>query len=207
MNKSLLIIIWSILMQHELSAQSKWVFENYNYWGQPGTTSVVPIIRFEAKNNWHAELRYNYEELQTLSVFGGRTFNAGDQLHIGITPLAGFSAGKFTGISAGVNTDIKWKKMYLSAETQYSAAIKNKEHNFLFTWSELGYNVTSHFFAGVSYQYTGITQTTESNPGLFAGLNWKGFSIPFYVFNPFATGKYFVLGVNYECYLKKKARG
>jgi hypothetical protein len=96
-------------------AQSKWVIENYNYLGQPGSGVVVPMLHFETKKNWYAELRYNYEDNQTISFFGGKTFKGGNNFEYSLTPLAGFSAGRFTGVSFGTNADAEWKNFYFSS--------------------------------------------------------------------------------------------
>ena len=50
-------------------AQSKWVFENYKYWGQNNISTIVPTVHFETGNKWCGELRYNYEDIETVSVF------------------------------------------------------------------------------------------------------------------------------------------
>ena len=191
-------------MQPELSAQSKWIFENYHYWGQPNATTIVPVISFETKSNLHAELRYNYEEIQTVSLFGGRAFHAGNTFKISVTPLAGISLGKFQGISGGVNADLNWKGLYLSSQSQYSRTTIKEAKSFFFTWSEMGYTIKNKFFGGVALQYTLADKVKEMSHGFLAGINFKNVSIPFYVFNPSRKNMYFVAGFNYELQLKKK---
>src|SRR5258705_8885247 len=99
MKKSLLTIIWSIMMLLNASAQWKAGIEQYNYIGAQSTGSFVPSVHLQSKNNWYAELRYNYENAQTLSLYGGKTFEDGNGLDYQITPMVGFSTGKFTGVS------------------------------------------------------------------------------------------------------------
>ena len=188
------------------TGQSKWVIENYNYFGQPGAGAVVPMIHFETKRNWYAELRYNYEDNKTISLFAGKSFKGGSSFSYSITPLAGFSAGNFTGVSLGINADAEWKKIYLSSQTQYSMGIKKDEANFFFTWSELGYNISNHFFGGIAIQYTGTAVVNNFEPGFVAGFELNNFSFPVYVFSPFQDSRYFIVGVNYEYSLKKKKK-
>ena len=187
-------------------SQSKWVLENYNYFGQPGPGAVVPMIHFETKKNWYAELRYNYEEDKTISFFAGKCFKGGNSFEYSLTPLAGFSAGNFTGVSAGINADAEWKNFYFSSQTQYSAGTKKGMSNFFFTWSEMGYNISNHFFGGIALQYTGTAAGNNMEPGFVGGFSFNDFSFPVYVFSPFHDNGYFVVGVNYEYSLKKKKK-
>jgi hypothetical protein len=187
-----------------VQAQSKWVFENYNYIRQPDAAVFVPMIHFETGNNWYTELRYNYEDARTLSVFAGKTLAGGKDLQFAVTPMAGYSTGRFTGVSFAANTDLEWKNFYLSAQSQYSMATIKTAANFFFNWSELGYAVSEHFFTGVAVQYTMQEDINDFEPGLLAGFNFKNVSFPIYVFSPFRKGCYFILGLNYEYSLKKK---
>lgn len=124
-----------LLLPNKSEAQFKWVIENYNYPGQPGAGAVVPMIHFETRKNWYAELRYNYEDIRTISFFGGKTFKGEKFFEYSITPLVGFSAGTFTGISAGANIGAEWKNFYLSSQTQYCAGTKKDVPDFFFSRS------------------------------------------------------------------------
>jgi hypothetical protein len=188
------------------SSQSKWVFEQYNYIRQPDASAFVPMVHFETKNNWYGELRYNYEDVQTLSLYGGKTFNGGRSFSWSFTPMVGYSTGRFTGVSAAMNNDAAWKDLYFSAQSQYSMATKTDMANFFFNWSEAGYSFSDHFYSGIAIQYTRQQQKDYLEPGIVNGLCFRNFSLPFYVFNPLKGDCYFVLGLNYEYNLKKKSK-
>ena len=204
MNKNLLIITWSVLMLPELSAQSKLGVENYQYWSQPGGGSIVPILHFHTGNNWYAELRYNYEDERTLSLFTGRSFKGGNKMAFQLIPLVGYSTGVFSGVSIGLNADIDWEKLYLSSQSQFSKANQGNDGNFFFSWSEAGHSIGEHFFAGIAGQYTCDAVVSVFQAGLLAGVTIKDFSFPVYVFMPFSNDRFFILGVNYEYSFKKK---
>lgn len=178
--------------------QAKSGVESYNFLSQGKDYIWVPVLHYQAKNGAYAELRYNYEDVQTLSLFGGKTISGGKSLQYSITPLIGFSAGNFTGVSLAANAEIDWKSFYISSQTQYSIATKQNIADFLFSWSELGYNISSKFFGGLAIQYTRQTDINDIEPGFVAGINLKNFSIPCYVFNPFNPDRYFVVGLNFE---------
>ena len=197
-------LFMAVLSASVAKAQSKWVFEQYNYIRQPEASAFVPMIHFQTKTNWYGELRYNYEDVQTLSLFGGRTVSGGNSLTWSFTPMAGYSTGKFTGVSAAVNNEAEWKDFYFSAQSQYSKATKADLANFFFNWSELGYSFSDFFYTGIAMQYTWQQQKGYLEPGIVNGICFRNFSLPFYVFNPLKSDCYFVLGLNYEYNLKKK---
>ncbi|MEO7924238.1 MAG: hypothetical protein ABIR30_11230 [Chitinophagaceae bacterium] len=206
MKKNLLIIISVILMQHKLTAQSKWGFENYHYLDIPGSSAIVPMIHFETPKQLYAELRYNYESEKTATLLVGKTFDGGKKLLYNITPMTGFSTGQFTGISIAARADLEWKDWYFSAETQQSIATGKKGESFFFNWSELGYSITDHFFAGAAMQYIWQDGTGSLEPGIVAGLSYKNFSFPCYIFNPAQKNSHIVLGMNYEWSFKRRTR-
>jgi hypothetical protein len=204
--QSLLFIIIYLLTCFSANAQSKWVFEHYNYIQQAENTVFVPMLHFQTKNNWYIEFRYNYEDAQTASLFGGKTINGGGEFEYSITPMAGFSAGLFTGVSLAATTEAEWKRFYVWAQTQYSIGTKKSVPDFFFNWSELGYNISDRFFGGLAMQFTRQEGQNIFEPGFVAGFNYKNLSFPVYVLSPFQQGRYYVIGLNYEYTLKKKTK-
>jgi hypothetical protein len=191
-------------MPLSLCAQSKLGVENYYYPGTPGINSVVPVIHLETKNSFRGELRYNYEDAKTLSFFAGKTISAGKAVQYSISPMVGFSTGIFTGISVATNIEAEWKNVYFSSQNQYSMATRGGYDNFLFSWSELGYNLSPHFFGGVAVQYTRSGGISKTEPGFVGGFCLGDLTVPLYAFSPFGPGKYFVAGLIYEFNLKAK---
>lgn len=200
------LLFFTSIMLMQFNAPAQWTgeIELYKYIGTGGEGSFQPLAHIRSPNNWYGEIRYNYEDAQTLSLYGGKTFSGSKLVEYSITPMAGYSKGVFTGISLGVNTDAEWKKFYFSAQSQYSISSKTKEDTFLFSWSELGYSITDHFFTGFSLQYTRTICQTDLEPGIVAGICFKNFEMPFYIFKPLRSERYFVLGLSYEFNLGKK---
>jgi hypothetical protein len=184
--------------------QAKSGVENYNLLSSGNEYVWMPVFHHQAKNGIYTELRYNYEDLRTLSIYGGKTFAGGKKLQFNLTPMLGYSAGRFTGVSLAMNAEVEWKGFYFSSQTQYSMATKQSSDDFFFSWSESGYNISDNFFTGVAIQYTRQQGISEADPGFVAGINFKNFSIPAYAFNPFQPGRYFIVGLNYEFDFKKK---
>jgi hypothetical protein len=193
-------------MPLSLVAQSKLGMENYYYTGLPGNSSVVPMVHLETKRSFRGELRYNYEDARTFSLFAGKTIGGGKALEYHISPMIGFSTGLFRGISVAVNTEMEWKGLYLTSQNQLSMSTRNDKGSFIFSWSELGYNISDHFFGGIAMQYTIANGGNKAEPGFLAGFCLDKITIPFYAFSPFDHERYFVAGLIIECDLKKKNR-
>lgn len=184
--------------------QSKSGVENYNLLGQGNEYVWMPIVHYQTEKGLYAELRYNYEDLKTISFYGGKTFEGGSAFEYSFTPMVGYSIGNFTGLSLATNAEVEWKDFYLSTQSQFSLATKKGMSNFFFSWSEVGYNVFRSLFAGLAVQYTRQERANDIQPGVVAGVNFKNFSMPVYMFSPFQKGRYMVLGLVYEFNLNKK---
>jgi hypothetical protein len=206
MSRNLSIIIWSMLMPLSLHAQAKLGIENYYYPGIQGASSVVPIVHFETGKSWRGELRYNYEDAKTLSFFAGKTIATGNALECSITPMLGLSTGTFSGFSLATNIDVEWKSLYLSSQNQYSLSAKKNYDHFFFSWSELGYNFSDHFFGGIAVQFTRTGGNGNAEPGFVGGFCIGNLTVPFYVFSPFSSGRYYIAGLIYECDFKRQKK-
>ena len=185
-------------------AQAKSGVENYNFLSRGQKHVWMPVLHYETRQGVYAELRYNYEDVQTLSIFGGKTIRGSKSLIYVITPMVGFSIGKFTGFSLAANTEFEWSKFYLSCQSQYSIATEKNTPSFFFNWSEIGYNLSPTFFAGLAMQYTGERNMSDMKPGLMMGLNFNNFSLPCYFFKPFGLESFFIVALNFECNFKKR---
>ncbi len=202
MSRHLFLVTLAIIVKHTLFAQSKMLLENY-YYKKEDYSTIMPVFHFQTNNNWYAELRYNYEEVRTTSFYAGKTITGGDALGYSITPLIGYAVGQFRGLSFAVNAEAEWKSLFMSSQSQYSVSNRTCAESFFFTWSEAGYSLSDYFFTGLALQYTRLSNESYLEPGFFAGLDFKNFSFPCYVFDPFQQ-PYFVIGLNYEINFKKK---
>lgn len=185
-------------------AQHAGKIEMYRYMANDVPSFLQPSGHFRSSKGWYAEMRYNYEDAQTLSLYGGKNFSGGKDLEYSLTPMIGYSAGKFNGISLAGNIDLDWKGFYFSSQSQASRSVDEREDDFLFTWSELGYSITRHFFAGISTQFTRQAGENLTEAGMLAGLSLGNLEIPLYMFSPFSKSRNFILGVSYEFDLSGK---
>ena len=199
MKKNLLIITWSIMMQHSVVAQSKSGIENYHFLSSEQTYVWMPVIHQQGKKGFYTELRYNYEALETASFYAGKIFNKEDTWSYSVTPMLGLVFGKLNAASVAVNLEVSYKKTFISMQSQYTVSSHSGRDNFFFNWMELGYEPFKWFYAGISTQLTKMQQAgVEAEFGLLVGFKVKKFTVPLYVFNPLSKNKNFIIGLNTE---------
>ncbi|MEP6737951.1 MAG: hypothetical protein ABJA70_20665 [Chryseolinea sp.] len=198
MKNSFLVMVILIIVSTVGIAQSG--FEVYSYISQTSGFSFVPIAHFQTRNNWYAEARYNYDEVRTFSLYLGKTFSGTKKdISYSVTPMIGGMLGQFKGGSAALNASLEYKRFFLSSQPQFTAFSGERDRSYIFHWSELGYELRSWLFAGVSIQQTYYTQSKMNNiePGILLGVTLGKWILPLYLFNPLSTSAYYVLGITY----------
>jgi len=186
----------------ESGAQAKSGLENYSFLGAGRAYSWMPVMHYESARGEYAEVRYNYEEQATVSVFAGKRFSTGQRKVCSFTPMLGFSAGIFSGISPALNAELEWGNLFITAQSQYSFSMGNKDKSFFFNWSEMGYAPVKGFFTGAVVQVTSDREKVLIETGFMAGIEIGKFSIPVYLFNPFGRHRYLMFGINLEYSLR-----
>jgi hypothetical protein len=186
-------------------AQSKGMVEQYAYTGSGLPVYVSPIVHYETSKNWYIETRYNYEDMRTFSLYGGKTFSWEKDAEYTFTPLIGFMAGNMQGLSAGLNMEISRHAFYFSAQSQYSTSVEDYSNHFFYSWSEAGVEASDWMYAGLSVQYTQSFSTRPLwEPGVLVAFTFKQWTFPLYAFNVIDKNRYFILGMNYEWKRGKK---
>jgi hypothetical protein len=202
---SSIIIILSVLMYGSARSQEKGGLEQYYYAGV-GNSSVVPKMYYQSTNNWHGEIRYNYEELQSISFNAGKEFSLYKRLGLTVTPMGGIVLGKLNGGSIGSNINLDYKKVFVSLESQFTFSVEKKSQNFFFNWSESGYQFSDLVYAGIALQVTHLYETKNSwQPGLMVGFCYKSWTFPLYAFDPVNNRRNYVVGINWEWAKEKSA--
>jgi hypothetical protein len=154
---------------------------------------VQPTIT--ADHNWlHLEARYNYENLDTGSVWVGYNFSGGEKLAWEFTPMLGGVFGHTTGIAPGYHGSLTWWKLELYSEGEYVFDTGSTSDSFLYNWSELTLAPVEWFRFGMVTQRTRLYKTDrEIQRGLLAAFSFKKVSLAGYVFNPDDDKPTFVL--------------
>ena len=138
-----------------------------------------------ADRGWlHLETRYNYENLETGSVWVGYNFSGGKKLEWEFTPMLGGVFGNTTGIAPGYKLSLTYWKFELSSEGEFVFDTGNSEGNFFYNWSELSVSPVDWFRFGLVGQRTRAYQAdVDIQRGLLVGFSYKKMDFTTYVFN------------------------
>ena len=198
MLKSATIILCTVCSLHAFGQKAVGM-EQYYFWQQKTTGTIIPKVYYESPKKWYTEFRYNWEALNTASLHFGRQINFRKFSQIKITPIAGVLYGNFNGGSAGAIVELEMGRFLFLSEPQYVFAFGEKENNFFYSWSELSYELFSSIYAGLALQQTkSFSIPNVLEPGVMAGFTIKNFDIPVYCFSPTSSYRNFVLGVNWR---------
>lgn len=180
-------------------SQTKGGLENYHSISEKEHYQWMPVAHYAGKKGFYVEGRYNYEDINTASVYAGKTFTGGNVFTYMATPMAGIVFGKYKGVSAAMNFDLSYRHLFFSGQFQYTFNYSAAADNFFYNWSELAYQLAKNIYGGVSIQQTKLYKDRLiTSKGLLIGIETKRFTVPVYLFNPFSNERNLVVGLNME---------
>lgn len=143
----------------------------------------VPVVA--VNRNWlHLETRYNYEDEQTISAFGGYNFSFGKKFTFDVTPMVGCAAGNTNGVIPALEFTLGYKDFELYNESEYLVNFDTKKSNYLYAWSELNYYPIQWLSIGLAGQRTRLYKTDlDYQRGFSTGIYTGIFSLKGYVMN------------------------
>ena len=155
---------------------------------------------FIADHRWlHLEARYNYEDLETGSVWGGYNFRVGKEVSFEITPMLGGVLGKTTGIAPGYRGAFTWWWLELYSEGEYVFDTQEREDSFFYSWSELTLSPVDRLHGGFVEQRTWTSEGgSETQPGFLVGLTLEPVSVTGHLFNPGQSRPTYVISVGVD---------
>jgi hypothetical protein len=137
------------------------------------------------RDGLHLEARYNYENLETGSVWVGYNFGGGATLAWELTPLLGGVFGETTGIAPGYKGSLSWRKLELYSEGEYVFDGGTSSDSFFYNWSELTLAPVEWFRGGLVTQRTRVYQADRDiQRGILLGMTYEKLDVTTYVFNP-----------------------
>jgi hypothetical protein len=175
-------------------------FEQYYYLQKNTTPLMVPVIHNQGKHNWYTEVRYNYEEENSLGIYAGKSFSRTiDLWEYSVTPIMGGILGQFNGGSVGLNTTVDYKDFFFSSQTQFTFSSNDSHPDFFYGWFDVGYAPLQWLSFGCSLQHSmyGQPNSNFTEAGLMVGFTVGKWTFPVYSFNPLDTNPYFVLGITH----------
>lgn len=164
----------------------------------PEDRSYVSPVLTADRGVLHLEARYNYENLETGSLWIGRTFTFGKKVSIELTPMIGVVFGRTNGVAPGYNASLTWRRLTIEGQGEYLFNSKHDE-SFFYSWSELSYTPVNWFRIGLAAQRTKAYQTPlEVQRGVLAGVYYKRLDFTTYVFNLGWAEPTTVLAIGYQ---------
>jgi len=184
----------------EAAATNEWSFSASAY------GFIVPDSRdyvnpnFTADRGWlHLEGRYNYEALDTGSVWAGYNFSTGKELEFELTPMLGGVFGDINGVAPGYNVALSFKRFELSSQGEYFFDSEASSGNFFYTWSELTFSPLDWLWVGLVIQRTKAYESDfDIQRGFLVGVSYKKFEFTTYVFNLGWTDPTIVLATTFN---------
>ncbi len=149
-----------------------------------GESYVSPVLT--ADRQWlHLEARYNYENLNTGSLWAGYNFSAGKKLQLALTPMIGGVFGRTTGIAPGCEASLTYKKLQFSSSNEYVIDTSHISGSFFYSWPEVTYSLLDWLKVGLVAQRTRAYHTSlDTQRGFLVGVSHKKLEFTTYVFDP-----------------------
>ena len=133
----------------------------------------------------HVEARYNYEAIDSGSVFAGWKFSGGQKLTWEVVPILGAVFGQKQGVAPGLELALAYGIADFYTESEYVRDSSAKEDSFTYSWNELGVTPVEWLRFGIVTQRSMVYQSVRDiQRGLFVQGMYKKATLGLSIFNP-----------------------
>ena len=144
----------------------------------------------------HVEARFNYEDLDTASLWAGYNFDGGTDLVYQVTPMVGAVFGHLNGVAPGYAISLAYKGLLFSGQGEYVFDAQTRASDFFYAWTELSYTPVHRMRFGAAMQHTKAFDTgLDVERGPLLGFSYGRFDFTVYVFNVDKPDPPVVLGI------------
>ena len=176
------------------TTESKW---NFSAWAEyfiiPGEQDFFNPTFYARSDKLHFEGRYNYEDRNTASFWGGWRFKFGKGVKFVVVPMIGGVVGNTNGIAPGLELEIMYKKFDFYSESEHVFDFETSENNFFYMYSELAIRPIEPIRTGMTAQRTKVFESDrEIQRGIFAEYYFKRFRAGLFYFNPFSSDQFWI---------------
>jgi hypothetical protein len=188
---------WLVCAEEEEAEAKTWAFDLTGYWTDPPEDDAYgsAILRAD-RGPLHLEARYNYEGIDTGSVFAGWTFSWSGEVEFSLVPMLGAVFGHTQGVAPGLELDLTWKILEFYVEAEYVFDVEGTDDSFFYAWSELTASPVEWLSFGLVAQRTRVFDTdVDVDRGLLVRVYVKSVTATVYVFNLDTDDPYVMLGV------------
>jgi hypothetical protein len=182
------------------SVNEPWTFSTTAYYYLiPNSQNILSLLGYADHKSLHLEARYNYEDLNTASVFAGWRLEAGKNVEFAATPMIGGIFGQTNGFAPGLELELSYKKFDFYSETEFVIVPENSENNYVYTWLELAITPFEHFRTGLSVQRTKLYKGEfDLQRGFLAEYSFWKMTTGVYYFDPFTSGNFLIFSLKME---------
>lgn len=156
------------------------------YYSLNDQSDFLLAVAIAERGQLHIEARYNYEALDSGSLFAGWKYSGGDKLTYDLTPIIGAVFGATQGIAPGFEASVVYGITDFYIESEYMYDTNTKDDSYTYAWSELGLSPLDWLRFGLVGQRTRVINSDRDiQQGAFAQLITPGkVTLGLYVFNP-----------------------
>jgi hypothetical protein len=186
--------------QEDDSVRSHW---NFSAWAEmfilPGQSDFFNPTFYARHNNLHLEGRYNYEDLNTGSIWAGRRFKFGKSVKFVTVPMGAIVFGNTNGMAPGLEIEVLLKKFDFYSESEYVFDFKSSENNYFYVYSELAVRPIQPIRTGMVVQRTKVIDfERELERGIFGEYYFNRFRAGLFYFSPFSTDQFWIASVSID---------
>ncbi len=170
----------------------------FAYWPADDDNYRSPSVSVD-RDNLHLEGRYNYESLNTASLWLGYNYSFGDTVAVEFTPMIGGVFGDTSGIAPGYHLAMGWQAFDFYSEGEYVFDRDERTDSFFYNWSEVGWSPLDWLRVGLVAQRTRAYETERDiQRGLLLGISLGAVTLGGYVFNPDRDDPTYVLSISLD---------
>ena len=165
--------------------EPSWAFDVSlsQYFIPDGRDYLQPTVTAD-RGPLHLEARYNYEALDTASLWAGYNMAFGDELSLELTPMLGAAFGDLYGPTIGYLGTLGWRRLELYSAGEYLFDLEDHDDSYLYSWTQLTVSALEHVQLGLVSQRTRAYESDiDIQRGLLLGLDFEPASLTLNVFN------------------------
>jgi hypothetical protein len=184
--RSAVLVAFALTAPASPGAAEDWSFALSAFvFDPPDESSYFSPIFYADRGALHLEARYNYEDLDTGSLFVGWSFEAGESVTLTAVPILGVVVGTTDGIAPGAEIEVGYRRFAVYTETEYVFDLQESADSFLYTWLEATVAPADFLRVGLVVQRTRAYATDlDVQRGLLVEISRGKLSFGFHWFNP-----------------------
>lgn len=118
-------------------------------WTSEENPTVIPQAWIYIRD-YYIEARYNYEDVKTVSLYFGRSFEINKKVDFEIIPMIGLVYGNTKGLSPGFNLNFEYKRFHSSTECQYTIDFEDNDYSYFWDWSNFYMRIHENISLGAA---------------------------------------------------------